>query len=466
MATPGKSTALAAAGDLKRILGFRSLFCVAIGLVVAQNVMVALLNGAGQGGWAFLAVLLFAYLLTLCYASSFAELALMFPRAGTLSTYTEVALGHFPAIVATFCGYIMVAIFGNSAELMIADEILARLLPLDLPPMTLAFSIIVFLTTLNLLGVDIFDKFQSLVVFMMVVALLIIGGGAVSGVALARPESISLFEPGSPLGWGVIALLALAMWGFVGAEFVCPLVEETQQPERNLPRAMFFGSTLILVIYLLFTAGALLYVPGEALANSELPHFDYVQAVFGEPGMIFLTVAVITATCSTLNTSIAAISRIVYGMACNGQFFALFKKVHPKYQTPWAAILLVAFLSVSPILFGAGLETVITQLTGASISWLLAYVIAHVDVLVLRRKLAQYARPFKTPFYPVPQILGAAGMLVAIGYNAPSLAMVGEVFGMAGLYIGGGCAFAAVWVKFVMKRRLFEAESVDRAMQP
>ena len=52
---------MAAAGDLKRSLGFRSLFCVAIGLVVAQNVTVALLNGAGQGGWAFLAVLLFAF---------------------------------------------------------------------------------------------------------------------------------------------------------------------------------------------------------------------------------------------------------------------------------------------------------------------------------------------------------------------------------------------------------------------
>ena len=329
MATSGQSTNLAAAGDLKRILNFRSLFCVAIGLVVAQNVMVALLNGAGQGGWAFLAVLLFAYLLTLCYASSFAELALMFPRAGTLSTYTEVALGHFPAIVATFCGYIMVAIFGNSAELMIADEILARLLPLDLPPMTLAFSIIVFLTTLNLLGVDIFDKFQSLVVFMMVVALLIIGGGAVFGFGLTRPEAITLFEPGSPLGWGVIALLALAMWGFVGAEFVCPMVEETQQPKRNLPNAMFWGSTLILVIYLLFTAGALLYVPGEALANSELPHFDYVLAVFGEPGLVFLTVAVITATCSTLNTSIASISRIVYGMARNGQFCGVQKGASP-----------------------------------------------------------------------------------------------------------------------------------------
>ena len=88
-------------------------------------------------------------------------------------------MGHFPAIVATFCGYIMVAIFGTSAELMIADEILARLLPLDLPPVTLIFSIVVFLTTLNLLGVELFDKFQFLVVFMMVVALLIIGGGCV-----------------------------------------------------------------------------------------------------------------------------------------------------------------------------------------------------------------------------------------------------------------------------------------------
>jgi len=107
---------------------------------------------------------------------------------------------------------------------------------------------------------------------------------------------------------------------------------------------------------MLFSAGALLYVPGDTLAGSELPHFDYVLAVFGEPGLIFLTVAVITATCSTLNTSLASISRIVYGMAHNGQFFSVFKTVHPKYQTPWPAILFVAFLSVSPIIFGAGLD--------------------------------------------------------------------------------------------------------------
>ncbi len=81
----------------RKKLGLTALLAVAIGLVVSQGVMVLMLQGVGIAGAGFIIPLALAWLLALSYACSFSELALMIPRAGSLSSYTEVAIGQFPA---------------------------------------------------------------------------------------------------------------------------------------------------------------------------------------------------------------------------------------------------------------------------------------------------------------------------------------------------------------------------------
>jgi len=197
-----------------------------------------MLQGAGLAGYGFLVPLGIGYMLALSYAFSFSELALMFPRAGTLSTYTEVAIGHFPAILAVFAGYVVVAMFALSAELVLIDLVLAELFPGLLPPMVSALAIIAFFTAMNIRGVDVFAKLQSALAFIMVLALLAVSLMAIFAAGVPRMPSPNLLAESNPMGWGVLALTALAIWGFVGAEFVCPLVEETKEPERNTPRSM------------------------------------------------------------------------------------------------------------------------------------------------------------------------------------------------------------------------------------
>ena len=276
-----------------RTLGFGSLLGVAVGLVVSQGVMVIMLQGVGFAGGHFFVAIAIGYILAITYVLSFSELCLMFKRAGTLSTYTEVALGHFPAIVAVFCGYIVVAMFALSAELVIIDLLLGSLFPGAIPPLIVAFGTLVFLTLMNIRGVDIFVKIQSVLAVTMSAALLIMGGTAILGLGAPRPLELSLMNDVDPIGWGVLTLIALAIWGFVGAEFVCPLVEETKEPEKNIPRAMLIGVTIIMVIYVVYCLGALYYVPRQTLLDSALPHVEYVKAVFGETGLIFLTIAAV-----------------------------------------------------------------------------------------------------------------------------------------------------------------------------
>ncbi|VFT37066.1 amino acid permease [Pseudomonas aeruginosa] len=181
------------------------------------------------------------------------------------------------------------------------------------------------------------------------------------------------------------------------------------------------------------------------LAGDPLPHFLFANRVFGEYGQLFLVIAAITATCSTLNSSLAAIPRMLYGMAQNGQAFPQFKQLSRRARTPWVAVLFVAAITGLPILIlGQDPDSINLLLLAAALAWLLAYIIAHVDVLALRRRYPHIARPFRTPFYPLPQLFGIAGMIYAVVHVSPTPEMTGRIFASRrrgarrGLAGGGG----------------------------
>ncbi|AZC19174.1 MULTISPECIES: APC family permease [Pseudomonas] len=451
------ATGSAAKGGLRRVLGLGSLISVAVGLVVSQGVMVMMLQGAGMAGMGFFIPLLLGYLLALTYALSFSELALLVPRAGSLSSYTEVAIGHFPAILATFSGYMVVAMFALSAELLLLDLIIGKVYPGALPPMVVAYGVLGTFTVLNLLGIDVFAKLQTVLAVVMVVILLTLGLGAIGS-----PQAdlqLPLDQGWNPLHFGALALAAMAIWGFVGAEFVCPLVEETKRPERNIPRSMIIGLSLIFLVITLYCLGALLCIPRDQLASDPLPHFLFATTVFGETGKAFLVGAVLTATCSTVNSSLAALPRMLYGMAQNGQAFPQFKRLSTGTRTPWVAVLFIAAITGLPILLlGQDPDSVSLLLLAAALAWLLAYIIVHIDVIALRRRYPDAPRPFRSPFYPWPQVVGIGGMLFAIYHASPAPEMTARIFGSAGVVLGIISLIAVLWVKLVMHKPLFVPE--------
>ena len=83
----------------KGVLGFPSLLAVSVGLVIASTTLVSLCQGMGLGGYGFIVSMLIAWVLMIFQAFTFSELAITMPRAGSISSYTEVALGPFLAIV-------------------------------------------------------------------------------------------------------------------------------------------------------------------------------------------------------------------------------------------------------------------------------------------------------------------------------------------------------------------------------
>lgn len=447
------------AGLSSKKMGLITMMATSIGMVIVQGAMISATQGVGINAMAFVFAMLAALIIAQFNAMSFAELSLMFPQEGTLATYTQKAIGHFPAIVSVFSGYVVVAILAIPVELFLVDAMIGELLPGVFPAKLIPILIIIVFALTNLVGANVFAKVQNLLAFIMVCALVITGLVAMTGAAEPHPEIT-----GTPVDWsfgGVldgsfIGLIALAMWLFVGVEYICPMINEVKDPQKNIPRSMHYSLFAIFVIFAIFAYGATLYLDTETLLGSGIPYLDYANAVFGQAGLAIATVMALTATCSTVNTIMAAIPRMLHGMALNQQAFPQLKPQN-RFGVPWVATVMMAVLITVPFLI-LDIDSLLVLVIAATTSYLLAYIIAHIDVLVLRKQLPEHERPYRTPFYPLPQILGILAMLYVALNNSPAPEMTRLVYSIAGGMLLVICVIAALWVKFYMKRGLFEPD--------
>jgi len=445
----------AAPGGSRKTLGAATLAAVIVGIAISQVALVGVLQGVGVAGqqplWMIGIAFGCAYLLAISYALTFAELSLMMPSSGGLSTYTEVAIGNFPALLATFSGYVVVNVFGVPAELMLFDSVVREIGGIPLPPKVLALGLLSVLALLNIRGTDVFAALQNSTAVLKV-GLILVSGLAIFWLAPHDAPAVAAGQgaaPGvSPAGFGMV--VGLFFWCFVGAEFVCPMIGEVRNPRQVIPRSMLLGITALAVLFGLYSLGARALVPQDVLMNSAFPHLDYAKAVFGRVGSIVLLLTAITATIGLVNAVLAGISRLLEGMARNGQAFGFLAWRHARYDSPWAAIVAISVTFAIPILLlGGAPETIMNLVIAASTSWLVAYIVAHINLIVLRRRYPRAARPFRSPFFPLPQLVGIAGMVYVIS-SSPS-----EVLVIAGYVLGLVGVASALWTHFVMKRGLF-----------
>lgn len=440
-----------------------AVFATAIGGAASQTSIVAVLNAAGIGGGAFLIAFFVALILALCYLSSYSELSVMMPKAGSISTYTAVSLGHFPAIVATILGSVGPAIFAAPAEFLLLDH----LLHVSYPGMMAHPSLVLWtiFTILNILGVNVFSSAQKIMTYVMLIALLVVafyGFGLSNPKGIAFPEIISSF---GRLNGSILSLIMLAFFPFTGFEAVCSLAEEVKKPGKNMPGGLFLAIGALFVIYLLYALAAIMVVPPDGLTSTDIPHSVLAQAIFGKAGTMVILVLGIATTSAAMNASVAAQARLLFGMAHHNQVPAIFKRVQPMFRTPWVSLVAIYLLSGAMLLlFGDMPDFILTMVISASSAWLVVYIIANINVIILRFRYPHFKRPFQTPFYPILQIIGIIGMAYAIVYNSPSPAMANKVYINSSVLMGLTCIYAFFRVRYKMKRKLFEPEPIQQAI--
>jgi APA family basic amino acid/polyamine antiporter len=421
-------------GELPRRLGVWSAAAVLVGSTIGSGIFRVPSGvaervgavGAIAGVWALGA------LVALCGALAIAELAAMYPRSGGIYVFLREAYGPLPAFLFGWTELLVIRPSALGAIAMIFAEYANRLLGLGEGGVrALAAVAIGALALANVRSVrwgaavqnsSTAAKLLAIVGLAAVVFLFGSGGGG----ALAGPIELQ------PLSWGGFGLaLVSVMWAYDGWADLTFMAGEVKDPGRSMPRAIIGGVLAVVAVYLAINAAYLFVLSVPAMAGSELVASDAAQAVFGAAGSAVAAALVVLSTFGALNGAMMTGPRIFYAMAEDGVFFRPIAAVHPRYHTPYAAILLAAGLGIAFV----SLRT-FEQLANAFVLGIWPfYALAVGAVFLLRARRADEPRPYRTVGYPVVPavfLVAATAMLV----NAAVQDTVPTLIGFAVILLG------------------------------
>jgi amino acid transporter len=196
--------------------------------------------------------------------------------------------------------------------------------------------------------------------------------------------------------------LVSVLWAYDGWADLAFISGEVENPGRNLPRALIWGTVAVIVIYLLANIAYLGVMSVEEVRHSKLVAADVAMRLVGPAGVTFVAITVMLSTLGTLNGSILTNPRVFFAMAADGMLFRKVADVHPRFQTPYVAITLTAVLGIVFVM----LRT-FEQLADTFVTAILPfYALGVASIFVFRkRSSADYRPTFRTPLYPLTPIL-------------------------------------------------------------
>lgn len=444
-------------------LGLGNVVSISVGLVVATSCLVSLGEGAGTLGVTFILAMVIAMLLNMTTIASLSELNALMPNTtGGLAQYTLAALGPFPTLISMVGGYIICNTLSCGVEASIFSFSLADIIGGNIPSIVYTLIMTVIILIANLRGVDMFAKIQDVVAFMLVGSLVVMGFigmiGMGTGVKIDQPAVLEA-DFGS-----IASMTAVAFWLFIGAEYAIPVSKEVKNAKRNVPLGMMIGLFLIFIMQSIMVLGFHNYVEWGELADSAAPHLLYGYAVLGNAGKIWMMLVGTLAVISTQNSTVNSLAVICQGMAKMNMLPKIFAKTN-KHKVPWFG---QVFVSVSIFIFAyvsdSSADMISFLILAGSVFWMVSYILAHVDVIVFRKRLPRAPRNFKVPcgvLFPIIGIVGTIYMILNISTDPQERLMLWLLTGCSFLILG---IYSAIWIKVKMKMKVFKSVPLEKVM--
>lgn len=286
---------------------------------------------------------------------------------------------------------------------------------------------ILFLAWLNYRGVFATLTFNLVITAIAFVSILVLFAVVAGPFGIVEPQHEKLLT-GLPYGWlGVLASLHFGLWYYLGIEGTTQAAEEVRSPARALPLGTMTGMITLLIAAVLTWYICSGLMPWEYLGQAVTPLFDAAKLTGSLPLMFLLFVGTIFSTLASANGCINDASRAWFSMGRDRYLPAWFGAVHPKYRTPYRAIV---FLVPVALVFAyyAPLDQVITF---SILSGLLGYTFMSFNVIMFRRKwpLGSIQRGYVHPLHPLPALVllvlcAATYFAVFLGYGTQLMAMM------------------------------------------
>ncbi|HEU5213065.1 MAG TPA: universal stress protein [Gaiellaceae bacterium] len=452
---------------LERVLGTPALFATAYGNV-GSSIYYALGLTAAYALGLTPVVFVIAGLIFAATAASYAEGTVRFPEAGGSSSFARHAFNEVVSFGAGWAQMLVYVVTVATSAFFVPHYLSIFWEPLKTNPWDIVGGaiVIVSLVVLNIVGVQEATRLSivlAVIDFATQVLLVLLGF-----VLVFSPQIlVDNVHWGIAPTWSDLAIaIPVAMLAYTGVETVSNLAEEVRDPVRSVPNAYKLVAGAVFAIYFTLPLIALSALPvkeinGELTTLLALPpedggfQNDPVLGIVENLGLtgatldalrIYVGVLAATILYIATNAGVIGASRITYSMASYRQLPGVFRRLHPRFKTPWIA--LVVFAGIAPILLILpGSVTFVGTLYafGATLSFTVAHAsIVRLRVLARGKKLAFTARPNLWAGgieWPVFALVGGIATFVSflvILVQNPTTRWVGLgwiVFGMLGYAI-------------------------------
>jgi APA family basic amino acid/polyamine antiporter len=440
---------------LKRTLSSRSLVALGVGAIIGAGLFsltgIAAAEHAGPAvTLSFVLAAIGCAFAGLCYA----EFASMIPVAGSAYTYSYATMGEFMAwiigwdlVLEYALGAATVGVSWSRYLLELLNKYGVHLNPKFIcsPWETLTLGdgtiidggyinlpAILIVSALSLLLIRGTQESASINNILVVLKVIVVIMFIVLGWDYIDPANYSPYIPENTgikgqFGWsGIAAGAGTVFFAFIGFDAVSTAAQEAKNPQKGMPIGILGSLVICTILYVLFAhvmTGLVPYYKFVGDAKPAATAFAVTGYSFLQTGLI---VAILAGYTSVMLVMLMGQSRVFYTMSKDGLLPPLFGQIHSKFRTPYKTNL---FFMVFVSLF-AGFVPVSDLGHMVSIGTLLAFVLVCIGVLVMRKKMPDAPRSFKTPFVPYVPI---AGVLVCtyLMYSLPYESWIRLVLWMA-----------------------------------
>jgi APA family basic amino acid/polyamine antiporter len=365
---------------LRRDLNLVDAVGIGFGAIVGAGIFVVTGVAAGIAGPAFLVGLAIAAIAATANALSSAQLAASYPHAGGAYEYGYRVLHPLAGFAA---GWMFLAskVAAAGTVAIGLGGYLDALVP-GLPPRAVSVTAIVTFTILNYAGVRRSSRVNLAIVAVSVGALVVF---VITGLGTFTAENL---RPFAPAGWrGTMESSALLFFAYTGYARIATLAEEVREPERIIPKAIMLtigGAVILYAAVALVAVGA---IGSEAMAATSAPLFQAALA-FPYPAVAHVVaIGGVTAMLGVILSQLLGLSRVAFAMARRADLPTTLQHVHPRYEVPDRAVLLIG--AVAAVVAATGSLRAVAS--AASFTILIYYGIANVAALRMPREQKLYS---------------------------------------------------------------------------
>ena len=403
-----------------RVIQRKEVLTLAFGAMIGWS-WVALTGNwiAGAGGLGAIIGFLAGGVAIIFVGLTYAELASAMPQAGGEHVYSYRALGYSASFICTWAlllGYVSVVTFEAVALPTVVDYLVPGFSrgylwtvagwDVELTWVLVGVSAAIVMTGINVVGIRVAARLQMLVTALIVLAgITLIGGATVAGeIENMRP----LFADDAK---GILGVLVIVPLMLVGFDVIPQTAEEVDMPFAVIGKVLVVSIFLAVAFYALIIWGVSVGIGSEARHAASLPTADAAAALVGADwGGKVLIIGGIGGILTSWNAFIIGASRAMYALAHARQLPAWLGELHPRFKTPYKAVLFIGGLSVLAPLFGR--QALVWLVDAGSFGVTIAYAFVALSFLVLRWREPEMERPYKVRYW---KTTGYAAFVLSVG---------------------------------------------------